>query len=220
MTSPATPAPATAAAPARPVGSGRRRGVIQMLIIEAVLATAGALAILALIPGIDQIASDDPTASGSSGASASGPPGPSGLTPIMVAMGPDADCGACHLSPDGGVGILKIPVMAHPLEGWRDCTACHADDRLVKTAPGHTSLHKSDCLVCHKPPLLASTPPLRPHPFVEGKACLSCHDTHIAPLPSGMAGRENCWLCHQGLDFQGLFSSPAPSGIPGPTSRP
>ena len=167
---------------------------------------------LAAIPGIDQLATGDPSPSEQPRSGASGAPGASGLTPIMVAMGPDADCGACHLSPDGGVAILKIPVIAHPLDGWRDCTACHADDRLVKTAPGHNSLHRTDCLVCHQAPILASTPPSRPHPFVEGKACLSCHDSHKAPLPSDMVGRENCWLCHSGLDFQGLFSSPAPSG--------
>lgn len=194
----------------------RHRRGFAVLLVEAVIATSAAVLLLAAVPELDRLSNGGPASSQQPTASGPGSATGSGLTPIMVAMGPDADCGACHLSPDGGVGILKIPTIAHPLNGWRDCTACHADDRLVKTAPGHTSLHKTDCLVCHEAPVLSGSPPPRPHPLVAGQACLSCHDSHKAPLPSGMAGRENCWLCHSGTEFQGLFASPAPSASTDP----
>jgi hypothetical protein len=125
-------------------------------------------------------------------------------------MPSDADCGACHLDSSGVVGIRPIPVLAHPLEGWRDCTACHADDRLVQTAPGHSSVHKSDCLICHKVPSAEGSAPPRPHHLVTGATCISCHGSK-APLPTDMAGRTNCWICHPGEEFSDLFGSPAPT---------
>jgi hypothetical protein len=118
---------------------------------------------------------------------------------------------------NGTVGIKDIPLMAHPLKGFTDCTACHAPEGLVKTAPGHSSLHKTDCLVCHKenPNLASSSPaPMRPeHMGATGKTCTSCHgvDKH-APLPADMAARgNNCWICHNGPEFQYLFQSPSAS---------
>ncbi len=140
------------------------------------------------------------------------------LSPIGIAMPSDADCSACHVTTNGSVGVRDIPLMAHPRKGFTDCTACHAPEGLVKTAPGHTSLHKTDCLVCHKEnPNLASAspPPMRPeHMGSTGRACTSCHgiDKH-APLPADMATRGNtCWICHNGPEYQYLFqASPSPS---------
>jgi hypothetical protein len=146
------------------------------------------------------------------------------LSPIGIAMPSDADCGACHFTTSGTVGVKDIPLMAHPRKGFTDCTACHATDGLVKTAPGHSSLHKADCLVCHKenPNLASASPaPMRPeHMGSTGKACTSCHgiDKH-APLPVDMAARgNNCWICHNGPEYQYLFqASPSPSdGVPAP----
>jgi hypothetical protein len=157
------------------------------------------------------------------------------LSPIGIAMPSDADCSACHVTTNGTVGVRDIPLMAHPLKGFTDCTACHAPEGLVKTAPGHSSLHRTDCLVCHKenPNLGSSSPaPMRPeHMGATGKACTSCHgvDKH-APLPPDMAGRgNNCWICHNGPEYRYLFGSPsasdgvafpsvsaAPSASPGP----
>ena len=148
-------------------------------------------------------------------------------SPIGIPMPSDADCGACHYTASGGVGIKVIPVMAHPLKGFTDCTACHNPTGLVKTAPGHTSLHKTDCLVCHQQrpepsPSAGSTAgasigPMRPeHMGAKGTACTSCHgvDKH-APLPTAMQGREgNCWICHNGPEFQYLFNSPSASAPP------
>jgi hypothetical protein len=150
------------------------------------------------------------------------------LSPIGIAMPSDADCSACHVTTNGTVGVRNIPLMAHPLKGFTDCTACHNPEGLVKTAPGHSSLHKTDCLVCHKEnPSLASSspPPLRPeHMGSTGKACTSCHgvDKH-APLPADMAARgNNCWICHNGPEYQYLFASPSASGdtTPSPSVAP
>ena len=132
----------------------------------------------------------------------------SAMSPIGIGMPVDADCGACHLDSTGIVGTKEIPKLAHPLEGWKDCTACHADDRLVQSAPGHSSLHRADCLTCHEVPGADATAPSRPHHLVTGTACVSCHGGE-APLPTDMAGRNNCWLCHSGTEFDELFAEPA-----------
>ena len=139
------------------------------------------------------------------------------LSPIGIAMPSDADCSACHVTTNGTVGVRNIPLMAHPLKGFTDCTACYNPEGLVKTAPGHSSLHKADCLVCHKENLsLASSspPPMRPeHMGSTGKACTTCHgvDKH-APLPADMAARgNNCWICHNGPEYEYLFESPGAS---------
>ncbi len=119
------------------------------------------------------------------------------VAPGQLAMPPGSDCAACHLDPDGGVGLRPIPPLAHPVHGWTNCTECHDDARLVETAPGHNGIHADQCLVCHK---AASEPaPTPKHPSLAGSDCLGCHGT-IAPLPSSMVGRpsELCWLCHQG----------------------
>lgn len=110
----------------------------------------------------------------------------------------NAQCAACHLNGTGTIGLDAIPVMAHPLEGWSKCTNCHAPDKLVDTAPGHTGIHASECTVCHKPGDLPA-PLSRPHRENENVACLSCHGTPTAPLPADMTHRKEatCWLCHR-----------------------
>lgn len=139
------------------------------------------------------------------------------LSPVGIEMPADADCAACHETTDGTVGTKDIPELAHPLWGWRDCTACHAPGRLVATAPGHSGLHKDECLVCHKVPetAMASAAP-RPHHVYEGKTCLDCHGKQ-APLPTDMAGRTNCWVCHSGADTSDLFGA---DGSGGPSRSP
>ncbi len=87
------------------------------------------------------------------------------LSPVGIEMPADANCNSCHLTGTGLVGTKPIPVMGHPLAGWRDCTACHTVGSLVQTAPGHTSLHKDDCLICHQTRVEAGAseqPELRP----------------------------------------------------------
>ena len=143
------------------------------------------------------------------------------LSPIGIEMPVGSDCQGCHITEAGSLGTREIPVMAHPLWGWRDCTACHTTGSLVASAPGHSSLHQDDCLVCHQTRTETgdtSEPPLRPEHMGTDKPCIACHgiDEH-APLPDSMAGRENCWICHNGEEFTYLFEegaagSPAPDG--------
>jgi hypothetical protein len=196
-----------------------------LVLLVGILAVVGFLATVAL-PDIIRTGAIASPSSGTGTASASRSPAPlptsaMGLSPIGIAMPSDADCAACHTTQTGGVGVKSIPFLAHPLKGFANCTACHNPQGLVKTAPGHSSLHANECLVCHQEnPNLASmsAAPLRPE-HMTGAACTTCHgvDKH-APLPSDMAGRgNNCWICHNGPEFQYLFNSAAPgaSGAPG-----
>jgi hypothetical protein len=147
-------------------------------------------------------------------------PTPTTVAPMRVPIPASAQCKACHGTGDP-VAVEVIPVMAHPVQGWTDCTACHADDRLVKTAPGHSGIHKDLCLACHKEPspdASASALP-RPHHIVPGTACITCHGSK-APLPTDMAGRANCWICHPNQENEDLFGIPMPSAAPAPTVAP
>jgi len=109
-----------------------------------------------------------------------------------------AQCAGCHAGGTGTIGLSAIPVMAHPLEGWGKCTNCHAHEKLVETAPGHSGIHASECTICHKPGDLPA-PLSRPHRENQNVACLSCHGTAKAPLPTDMTHRKEatCWLCHR-----------------------
>jgi hypothetical protein len=136
-----------------------------------------------------------------------------------VVMPPDADCGACHSAP----GETKArPVMAHPLDGWQNCTQCHAPSKLVETAPGHNSLHKEDCLVCHTARTDQSPAP-KPHHSYSGTACTVCHGNNAipqAPLPTDMAGRTNCWVCHGLTSGDELWNGGASPALPTTTVGP
>lgn len=186
----------------------------------AVVGVAVVLGVTVVLPEVTQRV--DGTADASPAPSGVAQPS-GGLAPMTIAIPADADCNACHVS-NGVIGLKNIPAMAHPVEGWKDCTACHADDRLVKTAPGHSGIHKDQCLACHKPPSPTASSALpRPHHIVAGTACISCHGSK-APLPTDMAGRTNCWICHPDVTMSTLFGSPAqlvpvspePSGSPAP----
>jgi hypothetical protein len=137
-----------------------------------------------------------PSAGDLAGASTSTTPSP-GLVMNGAQLPDGAECSGCHLADRGVIGLRPIPAMGHPLEGWTDCTACHAPDRLVATAPGHSGIHATECLTCHLP---GSQPaPLsRPHRDRQNMACLDCHGS-VAPLPADMTHRSEsvCWLCHR-----------------------
>lgn len=191
-------------------------------LVLGICVVAGFLAAVALPDMIRTSSVSSPAASSETAAGPSAPartPTPTSamaLSPIGIAMPSGADCAACHTTTTGQVGVKDIPYMGHPLKGFGNCTACHNPTGLVKTAPGHDSLHANDCLVCHQenPKLeTMSSAPMRPeHMGTEGKACTSCHgmDEH-APLPSDMVGRgDNCWICHNGPEFQYLFNSASP----------
>lgn len=131
-------------------------------------------------------------------------PSPSPSAPLMagaIAVPTGNDCLGCHTTPDGAIGSAIIPALAHPLKGWTECTACHAPERLVQTAPGHDGIHAQECLSCHKETTAAA--PARPHPPTQAQDCLSCHGSK-APLPTAMANRDEttCWLCHQSASIE------------------
>lgn len=109
----------------------------------------------------------------------------------------EAECAGCHVTNAGAVGLRPVPAIAHPLEGWSACNECHASDRLVATAPGHSGLHAPDCVLCHQPGELPA-PLSRPHRELQNQDCLACHGS-TASLPSDMAHRTQavCWLCHR-----------------------
>jgi hypothetical protein len=125
---------------------------------------------------------------------------PSAVAQFMtwVTMPADADCAACHATGGGAIGLRIVPLVAHPISGWTSCTSCHANDRLVATAPGHSGIHATDCLLCHQPAQLPA-PLSRPHRERQNQACLECHNGTTAPLPSDMQHRSEtvCWLCHR-----------------------
>ena len=191
-----------------------------LVLLVGILAVAGFLATVALPDIIRTGAIAAPSGGAGTGTGnastspAARPTSAMGLSPIGIAMPSGADCAACHTTATGGVGVKAIPYLAHPLKGFANCTACHNPQGLVKTAPGHSSLHATECLICHQEnPNLASmsAAPMRPE-HMTGAACTTCHgvDKH-APLPSDMAGRGNiCWICHYGPEFQYLFNSASP----------
>ncbi len=135
-----------------------------------------------------------------------GSPSASPVAGVMPGMGgavpANADCSACHLTNAGAIGLRPIPAMGHPLDGWTKCTSCHSTQSLVATAPGHTGIHATACLTCHKPGNLPA-PLSRPHRERQNTACLDCHGS-TAPLPVDMAHRTEqvCWLCHRLPDAQ------------------
>ena len=147
------------------------------------------------------------------------------LSPIAIEMPKDANCEGCHVTTTGTVGTKPIPKLGHPVWGFRECTQCHAKDALVETAPGHSSLHTQDCLVCHQvnSDLASGTSgaPMRPEHMGGDRPCTACHgvDEH-APLPDAMANRENCWVCHNGAEFTYLFESASPGASPEGSAEP
>jgi len=191
----------------------RRSDALAFGPLIAAILIVGAFVLMTALPELlREIAGPSPSPSPSPAATPTAT-SPMALAPIGIAIPADADCSACHLETSGVVGTRPIPVLAHPLEGWTDCTACHADDRLVQTAPGHSGLHKADCLTCHKVADPEATAPARPHHLVTGQTCVSCHGVD-APLPTDMAGRTNCWLCHPGTEFDTLFEGSPRGSMP------
>ncbi|HEX5828445.1 MAG TPA: cytochrome c3 family protein [Candidatus Limnocylindrales bacterium] len=196
-----------------------RRHWFALAVITLLALISGTGAFLVTLAGDDLAAiamGPEPTPESSPEAT---PPSQMALSPIGIAIPEGSDCEGCHTT-TGGIGTKPIPVMAHPLWGWRDCTACHLSGALVESAPGHSGLHKDQCLVCHQTQTdVGVTPaPLRPEHMGTDKPCIACHgvDEH-APLPENMANRgNNCWICHNGPEFTYLFeedaSAPPESG--------
>jgi len=164
---------------------------LTLAVLAAAILLAAAFIIAVVLPDTQR------TVTASIGSSPSPPSSavPEGMS--WLAMPADADCSACHLTAEGAIGLRPVPPIAHPLDGWSNCTACHAPERLVETAPGHTGIHADACLTCHQEGNLPA-PLSRPHRERQNTACLDCHGS-VAPLPTDMAHRTDtvCWLCHR-----------------------
>jgi hypothetical protein len=196
------------------------------VLLVGIVVVAGYLLVVALPTIQEQTAGRQATAEPSAAPSAS-PRSAMALSPIGIEMPAGADCTACHVTASGAVGTKPIPKLGHPLLGFRDCTACHKPDGLVQTAPGHSGIHKDECLVCHQVPVdvtaSGSLAPMRPEHMGIDQPCTACHgvDEH-APLPADMQGRDSCWICHNGPEFQYLFASPGASpeasSVPSPAA--
>ena len=162
-------------------------------VLASAIVLAGAFIVAIVLPDAQRAATTTSGGPGSPSAS------PSVLPQAMswISMPADADCSACHLTAEGAIGLRPVPAIAHPLDGWSNCTACHARERLVNTAPGHSGIHADACLTCHQEGNLPA-PLSRPHRERQNTACLDCHGKD-APLPSDMAHRTQtvCWLCHR-----------------------
>ena len=125
-------------------------------------------------------------------------PSPSG---DLMAMGnahiPTTNaCVLCHVE-GGKSGLKPIPAVGHPLEGWRTCSACHTNELLGRTAPGHLGITDDQCLNCHKE-AVQGTAITQPHLQLQDQHCLDCHGSY-AHMPSTMASRneDECVLCHK-----------------------
>jgi hypothetical protein len=161
---------------------------ISLVVLIGLIGLGGLFVLVVVLPDM-QAGATVPSASPSAS-----PTAPS-VVMSWVNLPPNADCAACHQT-ESGVSP-QVPEIAHPLRGWTDCTACHSNDRLVATAPGHSGIHATDCLVCHEPADLPA-PLSRPHRELQNQECLSCHGK-TEPLPEDMAHRAQsvCWLCHR-----------------------
>jgi len=198
----------------------RRAGLALVAIVATV--AVGAVVGLGIINSglVDPLVARLPVATAAPGASPNTPdasqaaPGASPSTPpgaVTLEMPLGDDCIACHTTASGGIGTVPVPPIGHPLAGWTSCTSCHANERLVKTAPGHSGVHADQCLLCHT----ATTPAAmdRPHSARQDVPCLSCHGK-TAPLPESMRNRSEttCWLCHQASSVQApLYPHPTPA---------
>jgi len=189
-----------------------RRAVVAIVAIVATLVIGAALGIGIASSGlVDPLVARVPQATATPGtpspttpgASPTGPGASQSAPPLAVTleMPVGADCLGCHTTAAGGVGTATVPPIGHPLAGWTSCTSCHANDSLVKTAPGHSGIHADQCLLCHT----ATTPAAvdRPHSARQDVPCLSCHGK-TAPLPDSMKNRSEttCWLCHPAAAVQ------------------
>ena len=160
--------------------------VVGNFVLVAVLLTAALMDFLKIAPGV-QGAQPETSASAS----------PQALMAMGLAHIPASNsCLLCHLT-GGEAGLKPIPALGHPLEGWAQCVACHTDDRLGRTAPGHEGMPQKECLNCHK---VAQPGPAitQPHSRLQDQLCLDCHGG-FAHLPTSMVGRrqDECWLCHK-----------------------
>jgi len=169
--------------------SGAKRLIAVLVVLNVV--AVGALLVTVVLDQLSGSPAGHPAQAG---------PSPSASQELM-AMGlahiPTSNsCLLCHQT-GGSAGIKNVPALGHELEGWRQCTTCHTNEKLGRTAPGHAGIPEAECLNCHK---VAQPGPAitQPHSQLQDQLCLDCHGT-FAHLPSSMASRheDSCTLCHK-----------------------
>lgn len=185
----------TASSPTRDQPRRRRRWRTTVRRWIAILIALNVVAVSALLATvvIDQLSTPP-------GHPAQAEPSPSAsqdLMPMGLAHIPTSNaCVLCHET-GGAAGLKVIPALGHELEGWRQCIACHTNEKIGRAAPGHTGIPQGECLNCHK---VAQPGPAitQPHSRLQDQLCLDCHGS-FAHLPSSMASRkeESCTLCHK-----------------------
>ena len=186
----------TAAPPLRPRRRRRWRSRIEYAIAALIVLNLVIVGILLTTVVLDQVNATRPGHPAQASASAS-PSATQELMPMGLAHIPTSSaCVLCHES-GGSAGLKVIPAIGHELEGWRQCSVCHTDEKLGRTAPGHQGMPETECLNCHE---VAQPGPAitQPHSQLQDQLCLDCHGS-FAHLPSSMASRDedSCTLCHK-----------------------
>ena len=97
------------------------RIVVALLTIG--ILVVGTFLVLVAVPDMAGDVAEAPSPTPTHGPSPS-PRSAMALSPVGIEMPADANCNGCHMTGTGTVGTKPIPVMGHPLAGWRDCTAC------------------------------------------------------------------------------------------------
>jgi hypothetical protein len=168
---------------------GIRRLIAALIVLNVV--AVGALLATVVLDQVNAPPAGHPAQAGPS------PSASQDLMPMGLAHIPTSNsCLLCHET-GGSAGVKNIPALGHELEGWRQCSICHTNDKLGRSAPGHSGISDVECLNCHK---IAQPGPAitQPHSQLQDQLCLDCHGS-FAHLPSSMASRNegSCTLCHK-----------------------
>jgi hypothetical protein len=117
----------------------------------------------------------------------------------------NATCTICHAESPNATSVA-IPQIPHYTAGFESCSTCHATG--IGGAPAYPSDHAgradSTCTACHQPAASQVTLhyPSIDHGLAGRDQCLLCHETGIAGapvVPATHAGRTNdtCQVCHK-----------------------
>jgi hypothetical protein len=107
-----------------------------------------------------------------------------------------SDCTSCHQVGDESMAVRQFPPIPHRVEGWEECSFCHAPARLAPPPEGHTGVPDMLCQACHK--VSTTSPPSLGHVLWRDKTCSSCHRTSLdLPVSHEDRGDLTCALCHE-----------------------
>lgn len=107
-----------------------------------------------------------------------------------------SDCSSCHEMTDELMIAKPFPAIPHKIEGWGQCSFCHAPARLAPPPESHRGLPDVICQACHQ--VSQTSPPSLGHVLWRDKTCSSCHRTSLDLPPShDDRGELTCALCHE-----------------------